>query len=55
MSIPKLGSTKERDGEGNGIIDSVDVNLSKLWEIKDREAWHVAVYEAAKSRIQLSD
>ena len=39
----------------DGIIDSVDVNLSKLWEIKDREAWHVAVYEAAKSRIQLSD
>ena len=39
----------------DGIIDSVDVNLSKLWEIKDREAWHVAVYEAAKSWIQLSD
>ena len=39
----------------DGITDSVDVNLSKLWEMKDREVWHVAVYGAAKSRIQLSD
>ena len=34
----------------NGITDSVDVNLSKLWEmIKDRETWHAAVHGVAKS------
>ena len=34
----------------DGIIDSVDMNLSKLWEIaKDREAWGAAVHGAAKS------
>ena len=33
-----------------GITDSVDLSLSKLWEIvKDREAWHPAIHEAAKS------
>ena len=35
----------------NGIIDLVDMSLSKLWEIvKDREAWHAAVHGVAKSR-----
>ena len=35
----------------DGITDSVDMNLSKLWEIvKYREAWHVAVPRVAKSR-----
>ena len=34
----------------DGIIDSVDVNLSKLWEInKDREAWHAEVYGITES------
>ena len=40
----------------DGIIDSVDMNLSKLQEIvKDREAWHAAVHGVAKSWTQLSD
>ena len=40
----------------DGITDSMGMNLSELWEVvKDREAWHAAVYGAAKSRIQHSD
>ena len=32
------------------IIDSMDMNLSKLWEIvKDRKAWNAAVYRVSKS------
>ena len=35
----------------NGIISSMDMSLSKLWEIvKDREVWHAAVHGVAKNR-----
>ena len=40
----------------DGITDSMDVSLSELLElVMDREAWHAAIHEIAKSRTQLRD
>ena len=59
LMLGKIEGKRRREQQRMRWLDSIaesNMNLSKFWEIvKDKEAWHAAVYGVTKSQVQLSD